>query len=149
MKVQDIMTKNPVTCEPTTKLDEVAQLMFTNDCGEIPVIKSKETPELVGVITDRDICCRAVAQGKNPATVPVSECMTSPVFTVTAQTEISEICKKFSEKEIRRLPVVDNKNCVIGIVSVADLAERAPEQYAREILSQCARPNGPTQIPAH
>lgn len=149
MNVQDIMTKKPVTCEPTTKLDRVANLMATHDCGEIPVIKSKDTPELIGVITDRDICCRAVAQGKNPATVPVSECMSSPVFTITANTEISDICKKFTEKEIRRLPVVDNKNHVIGIISIADLAERAPEQYAREILSQCARPSSSSQIPAH
>lgn len=149
MNVEDIMTKRPITCEPTTKLDEVAELMLKNDCGEIPVIKSKENPELVGVITDRDICCRAVAQGKNPATIPASECMSSPVFTITPKTELSSVCQTFSTKEVRRLPVVDAKNHVIGIVSVADLAERAPEQYAREILSQSSRTSGSAQISAH
>lgn len=134
MNVKEIMTKNPATCLPSSKLQEVAKLMVDNSCGEVPVIKSKDNPELVGVITDRDICCRAIAEGKNPSTTQVSEVMSSPVFTITADTDLAKTCKTFGEKEVRRLPVVDKKNHVIGILSLADLAERAPEQYAREIL---------------
>jgi len=134
MNVKEIMTKNPATCLPTTKLSEVAKLMVNNSCGEIPVVRSMENPELVGVVTDRDICCRAVAEGKNPATTTCSDVMSSPVFTVTADSDIARTCKTFSEKEVRRLPVVDKKNHIIGILSLADLAEHAPEQYAREIL---------------
>jgi CBS-domain-containing membrane protein len=60
--------------------------------------------------------------------------MSSPVFTITADTDVARTCKTFGEREVRRLPVVDKKNHIIGILSLADLAERAPEQYAREIL---------------
>jgi CBS domain-containing protein len=134
MNVKEIMTKNPATCLPSAKLSEAAKLMLDNSCGEIPVIKAKDNPELVGVVTDRDICCRAVAEGKNPSTTSVSDVMSSPVFTITADTDVAKSCKTFSDKEVRRLPVVDKKNHVIGILSLADLAEHAPEQYAREIL---------------
>jgi CBS-domain-containing membrane protein len=113
--------------------------MAENSCGEIPVVKSKEDPELVGVITDRDICCRAVATGKNPAQVPASEVMSSPVFSITADLDITKSCKTFSDKEVRRLPVVDKKNHIIGILSLADLAEKAPEQFARELLRNAGR----------
>jgi CBS domain-containing protein len=134
MNVKEIMTKNPATCVPTAKLDEVAKLMVQHDCGEIPVVRSKDNPELVGVITDRDICCRVVAVGKNPANTSVSEVMSSPVFTLNADTDVSRSCKTFGEKEVRRLPVVDKQNHVIGILSLADVAEKAPEQFARELL---------------
>jgi CBS domain-containing protein len=139
MNVKEIMTKNPATCLPNAKLDEVAKLMVAHDCGEIPVIRSKEDPQLVGVITDRDICCRAIAAGKNPQNVLASEVMSSPVFTITADQELAKSCKTFSEKEVRRLPVVDKKNHVIGILSLSDLAEHAPEQFAKEVLRNAGR----------
>lgn len=139
MNVKEIMTKNPTTCLPTSKLDEVAKLMADHSCGEIPVVKSRDNPELVGVITDRDICCRAIATGKNPSHVSVGEIMSSPVFTITADQDLAKSCKTFSDKEVRRLPVVDQKNHVIGILSLADLAERAPEQFAREVLRNAGK----------
>jgi CBS domain-containing protein len=139
MNVKEIMTKNPTTCLPTAKLNEVAKLMADHSCGEIPVVKSKDNPELVGVITDRDICCRAIATGKNPANVSASEVMSSPVFTITADQDLAKSCKTFSDKEVRRLPVVDKKNHVIGILSLTDLAERAPEQFAREVLRSAGK----------
>jgi CBS domain-containing protein len=134
MKAQEIMTKNPALCMATTKLDEVARLMVDSDCGEIPVVRSKEKAELLGVITDRDITCRAVALGKNPSTTPASEIMSSPAVTVSPETDLMQCCKLFEEKEIRRLPVVDQKGHCIGILSLTDVAEKAPEQYARELL---------------
>lgn len=144
MNVKEIMTKNPTTCLPTAKLSEVAKLMAEHSCGEIPVVKSREEPELVGVITDRDICCRAVATGKNPGQVSASEVMSSPVFSVTADQDITKSCKTFSDKEVRRLPVVDKKNHIIGILSLADLAEKAPEQYAREVLRNAGKSTSAT-----
>jgi CBS domain-containing protein len=148
MNVKEVMTKTPACCLPTTKLDEVARLMVDNDCGEIPVIRSKDKPELVGVITDRDICTRAVALGKSTSATTANECMTSPVFTVTADTDLTQACKLFEQKEVRRLPVVDAKHHVIGIVSLADLVERAPEQYAREVLRYASKSTG-GGAPAH
>lgn len=136
MKAQDLMTKNPILCTATTKLKDVAQMMVESDCGEIPIVRSKETAELLGVITDRDICCRAVATGKDPSTTTANEIMSSPAVTVSPETDISQCYKLFEEREIRRLPVVDTRGHCVGIVSLSDVAEKAPEQYARELLRQ-------------
>jgi len=134
MKAQDIMTKNPTLCIANTKLDEVARMMVESDCGEIPVVRSKEKAELLGVVTDRDICCRAVAPGKNPSQTSASDIMSSPAVTVSPDADISQCCKLFEEREIRRLPVVDQRGHCVGIISLSDVAEKAPEQYARELL---------------
>lgn len=149
MNVKDIMTKNPITCLPTANLEEVAKLMADNNCGEIPVIRAKDNPELLGVITDRDICCRAVAKGRNPSSTKVSDCMTSPVFTISSDSDITKTCRTFEEKEVRRLPVVDKKSHLIGIISLADIAESAPEQYAKEILRHAGKASGATGAAAH
>lgn len=149
MNVKDIMTKNPTTCLPTANLEEVAKLMADNNCGEIPVVRAKDIPELLGVITDRDICCRAVAQGKNPSVTKVSDCMTSPVFTISPESDLVKTCRTFEEKEVRRLPVVDKNSHLIGIISLADVAESAPEQYAKEILRHAGKASGVTGATAH
>jgi CBS domain-containing protein len=134
MKAQDIMTKNPTLCVANTKLDEVARMMAESDCGEIPIVRSKDTAELLGVVTDRDICCRAVATGKSPSQTSASDIMSSPAVTVSPDTEISQCYKLFEEREIKRLPVVDQRGHCVGIISLSDVAEKAPEQYARELL---------------
>ena len=134
MKAQDIMTKNPALCVATTTLDEVARMMVENDCGEIPVVRSKDKAELLGVVTDRDICCRAVATGKSPSQTSASDIMSSPAVTVSPETDISHCYKLFEQREIKRLPVVDQRGHCVGIISLSDVAEKAPEQYARELL---------------
>lgn len=149
MKAQEIMTKNPSLCTATTKLDEVARLMVDSDCGEIPVVRSKEKAELLGVVTDRDITCRAVAQGKNPSNTSASEVMSSPAVTVSPETDLVQCCKLFEEKEIRRLPVVDQKGHCVGIISLTDVAEKAPEQYARELLRHATRGTSGARPAAH
>ena len=79
---RDVMTPNPVCCSPETTLDQVARLMRQNDCGEIPILDSADHP--IGVVTDRDIVCRVVADGKNPMAHTAETCMTQSVVTVLA-----------------------------------------------------------------
>jgi CBS domain-containing protein len=140
MIVKDIMSYNPAVCLTSTSLSEVARLMVRHECGEIPVVKSHASKEVIGVITDRDICCRAIAADKNPQTTHAGEFMSSPVFTISADTDLSKALKVFEEKEVRRLPVVDKSNNCVGVLSLADIAEKAPELYAREILRGTSRP---------
>lgn len=149
MKAQEIMTKNPTLCLATTTLDEVARLMAEGDCGEIPIVRSKDKAELLGVITDRDITCRAVAEGKDPASTQASEVMSSPAVTVTPDTDLMQCCKLFEEREIRRLPVVDQRGHCVGIVSLTDVAEKAPEQYARELLRYASKSAARPSASAH
>src|SRR5262245_59663836 len=137
---RDLMTDAPACCSPETTLDQVAKMMVENDCGEIPIVDRADRP--IGVITDRDIVCRVVAEGKNPMGYTVDTCMTVPVRTVSVDTPIEEILELMECKQIRRVPVVDKDGCCMGIISQAVLvAVSAPRQTA-ELLSQISRDTG-------
>ncbi len=139
MKVKDIMTRDPYCCISGTTLQFVARMMLDCDCGEIPVVNNEVELKPIGVITDRDIVCRAVAQGKNPLDMTAGECMTQPCITVKPETIIEECCKILEEKKIRRIPVVDEKGCCCGIVSQADIATHHLTNQIAEILEEVSQ----------
>jgi CBS domain-containing protein len=136
---RDIMTSDPVYCTPDTGLHEVAKLMVEYDCGEIPVVERID-PEIedilrpVGVITDRDITCRAVAQGKNALEMTVGECMTTPCVTLPENSGVEHCCAVLEQYQIRRAPVVDRDGRLCGIVSQADIARSAPNEQLGDVL---------------
>ena len=111
---REIMTPAPQCCSGETTLNEVANLMVQADCGEIPVVDASN--RLIGVITDRDIVCRAVAKGKNPTGVTASETMSEPVVCVNEDTSIDDVMAVMEENQIRRVPVVDADGCCCGII---------------------------------
>lgn len=123
MLVKEVMTPSPTCCRPTDKLDQVARLMLDHDCGEIPVC---DGPNIVGVITDRDITTRAVALGKTPVAVPASDVMTRSVYTIHENEKIAVALEMMEDKLVRRLPVVDESGKLVGIVSQADIVAKAP-----------------------
>src|SRR4029450_10428546 len=99
-----------------------ARQMASHDCGEIPIVESAQSHKLVGVITDRDIVCRAVAQGRNPLELKAKECMSSPVITASAEANLEEVCQLMEEHQIRRVPVIDAGGRALGgVVSQAYL----------------------------
>ena len=134
IKVRSIMTMNPACCTSDTKLADVAKLMTEHDCGEIPVVNNHEEKKLVGVITDRDICCRAVAQGLNPAAMNAKDCMSSPAITVGMDFPIEECMELMENKQIRRVPVIDDRGCCCGMVSIADIARKTEEWTTGSIV---------------
>jgi CBS domain-containing protein len=138
MKVSELMTPDPVCCTPETTIEDVARMMRANDCGEIPVVQSAQTRRLVGVITDRDVVCRAVADGKAPATTNVSACMSTPVVTVGPDTSLEDCRTLMEEHQIRRVPVV-NGNDICGIVSQADIAVKAPASATGELVREVSK----------
>jgi CBS-domain-containing membrane protein len=102
------------------------------DCGEIPVVDGRDTMRPVGVITDRDIACRAVAANKNVATTTVSECMTSPCVSIGPDASLDACCAVMERYQIRRVLVTDQEGRCCGIVSQADIAnKRVPGQHGR------------------
>ncbi|MFN7142535.1 MAG: CBS domain-containing protein [Myxococcota bacterium] len=141
MRVKDIMTPAPVCCTTDTPLDQVARMMVEHHCGCIPVVRDPESRHLVGVVTDRDIVCRALAQGVNPLEVGVQECMTSaPLITTTPEATLGECLAAMERHLLRRLPVVDpNGNCV-GIVAQADVVRAAPQADAAEMVRTVSQP---------
>ncbi len=141
MEVKDIMTKNPACCTPDTNLQEVARLMVEHDCGESPVVESKQSMKLVGVITDRDITCRSVAVGKNPLELTAGDCMSSPCVTVTPEMSVESCCQTMEENQVRRVPVVDKSGACCGIVSQADIAQHASKQETGKVVKGVSLPN--------
>lgn len=140
MKVSELMTRDPACCTPATSIRDVAQLMMKHDCGEIPVIRAGDDRKLVGVITDRDIVCRAVAKGKNPLDATAETCMSSPVVTVTPDTNLEDCLGLMEKHQIRRVPVVDRDDACCGIVSQADVAARAPAPKTAELVKEVSKP---------
>lgn len=122
MLIKDVMTPNPTCCNPNDTLDTVAKLMLEHDCGEIPVCDGNT---LIGVVTDRDITCRAVATGKPVLTVPVRDVMTRNVYSVAQDDKIEAALDLMEEKMVRRLPVVNHIGMVTGIISLADIIAKA------------------------
>jgi CBS domain-containing protein len=139
MKLTEIMTKNPVTCEPRTPLSEVAKMMCDNDCGEIPVVADRRSLRPVGVVTDRDIACRVVGKGRNALELTAGDCMSGPCVVASQDSDVDECARMLEQKRIRRVPVVDGDGRCVGIVSQADLALRADAGLAGEVVREVSR----------
>ena len=140
-QVKEIMTENPACCTPDTPVREVARMMVEHDCGEIPVVQDQQSRKPVGVVTDRDICCRVVAEGKDPKETTADDCMTTPCVTVSADADVDECCRVMEEKQIRRVPVVDESGRCCGIVAQADLATKRSGERAAGVVEQVSQPN--------
>jgi CBS domain-containing protein len=142
MTVQEIMTTNVACCAPDTRLNQVARMMVEHDCGEIPVADT--AGKVVGVVTDRDICCRAVAHDCNPCDISAAEIMSAPVVTAHAAMSLERCAQLMEENQIRRIPVVDEKGVCYGIVSQADIACKSSgkvEEIVREISQPTHSPS--------
>jgi CBS domain-containing protein len=137
---RDVMTADPVCCSPSTSLDKVARLMATNNCGQIPILDALGRP--VGVITDRDIICRVVAQGQNPRDFTAEMIMSEPVFTVGIDAPLDVAVSLMEEHQVRRLPVLDTDGCCAGIIAQADIASIGQARVTAELLSQISRDSG-------
>lgn len=135
----DLMTKEPCCCTPETSLKDVAEMMVKYDCGEIPVVDALETKRIVGVITDRDICCRALGKGLNPLTLTAAEVMTFPAVTASLSMSAKDCCKIMERHRIRRLPVVDDYEKVCGIISLADIVSKETP-FTVEVMREISKP---------
>ena len=128
MQVEHLMTKQVRSCSPADTLERAAQLMWDGDCGCLPVCEGNGINRVVGVITDRDICMAALFQGKSLHDLPVSGAMTQKPWTCKAGDAVGGAEKTMREARIRRLPVVDTRGALIGIIALADLAREAARE---------------------
>jgi CBS domain-containing protein len=119
MKIRDIMISEIETAEPDDTLDEIAILMREQDVGAIPVV---ENGELIGIVTDRDIVVRCIAEGRDPAEVAVDEILTGDLHTIEPEAEVEQARRIMAEHHIRRLPVVE-RGMLVGMVSLIDERE--------------------------
>jgi CBS domain-containing protein len=134
---RDVMTADPVCCSPTTTLDKIARLMAQNNCGQIPILDQSGRP--VGVVTDRDIICRVVANGVDPRDRTAASCMSEPVFAVDVDAPIDRVVMMMEEHQVRRLPVLDGDGCCAGIISQADIVSIGQPAMTSELLTEISR----------
>jgi CBS domain-containing protein len=139
MNVKDLMTPDPACCTPDTSLSEVARMMVSHDCGEIPVVASTSDMRPVGVVTDRDIVVRILASSINPLEKTARDCMSTPAITVSLETGLDECCDLMESHQVRRLPVIDNDGILVGIVAQADVALIAGSGTAGEVVKQVSQ----------
>ncbi|SFH26024.1 CBS domain-containing protein [Nitrosospira sp. Nsp14] len=137
-KISEVMSSDVQTISPDATIEEAAQEMRDGDFGLVPVA---EDEELLGVITDRDIAIRAVAEGRDPSTL-VREIMSEEVVWASEDDSVEDAARIMSDHQIRRLPVVDAEQRLVGIVSLGDFAvDSADIQLVVEALSDISRPS--------
>ena len=140
MKAREIMTENPRCVTPDTSVQEAAQMMKREDTGVLPVVEASNSRRLVGVVTDRDIAIRVVAEGRPSATV--REVMSAGVRTARENDNVEDVMRLMADEQIRRVPVVDDSGSVVGIVSQADLVREASDKRAEHTIEQISQPGG-------
>ncbi|HEY3884039.1 MAG TPA: CBS domain-containing protein [Vicinamibacterales bacterium] len=131
MTVKDIMTSNVKSCDENTDLATAAKLMWDGDCGIVPVVNDQK--RIVGVITDRDICIAAATRAADPATIQVRDAMSRPVRTCAHTDDVRNVLTALRDRRVRRLPVVDEQNRLVGVISMNDLVARAECRRGAEL----------------
>jgi len=141
MKISELMTRDVETIQPDQTAQEAAKFMLRADAGSIPVTEGER---LIGMITDRDIAVRGVAEGRGPDT-PVRELMTDGIVCASIDEDVEAVAQKMSDAQVRRLPVIDEQQKLCGIVSLGDLARETETEAAHEALEGVSQPGGQHQ----
>jgi CBS domain-containing protein len=143
MKVREAMTANPVCCLPTDSAQKVAKALCENDVGSIPVVTDQQSRTLIGVITDRDLCCTVIAGGLDART-PIEKFVSLNPVTCRDGENLDSCERLMQEHQIRRIPIVDGEGHVIGIVSQADLALKEKPEKVAKTVAEVSKPEGST-----
>jgi CBS domain-containing protein len=131
-KCSEVMTSKPVSCVPDDVVARAAKLMKVGSIGAIPVIEDEKSMKLVGIVTDRDLALHIVAEGRDAKSTKVGAVMTGNVVTCLAEDDLQMALDAMALHQLRRIPVVDSQNKLVGIIAQADVATRAhqPEKTA-------------------
>ncbi len=141
-KCSEVMTKNPICCLPDDMVAGVAELMKSENIGSVPVIENEQTKKLIGIVTDRDLTIKIVAGGLDAKSTKVAIVMTHKVIACRTDDDLQKALDAMAEHQLRRIPVVDNDNKVVGIIAQAYVATRVdqPEKTA-EMVKEISQPN--------
>ena len=138
MKISEVMTTDVQTVTPDQSAREAAKFMLRAEAGSIPVT---DGGRVIGMITDRDIAVRGVAEGRGPDT-PVRDLMTDHIICARQDDNVDDVAQRMSQQQVRRLPVLDEEERLVGIVSLGDLAREARGEEAHQALEGVSQPGG-------
>jgi CBS domain-containing protein len=138
---REVMTSNPVCCTADDTVDKVAQMMRNEDVGPVPVVESIETKRLIGIVTDRDLALKVVAEGRDPRSTRVAEVMTVGITTCHPSDDLQVALDAMAANQVRRIPVVDESGAIIGIIAQADVAIRTDDtRQTGEMVEEISKP---------
>jgi len=141
-KCSDIMTEDVVFCLPNDPVSKVAQLMKKEDIGPVLIVDNERTKTLIGIVTDRDLALKVVGERRDPQNTIVEEVMTSKLVTCRADDDVEQAMKAMAQYQLRRIPVVDDKMRLVGIISQADVATRVDEpERTAEVVKEISQEN--------
>lgn len=123
-KCKKIMTKKLICCLPTDTVEKAAGLMKSENIGSIPVIENKRTKKLIGIVTDRDLTLRILAGGPNTSSTKVEAVMTQNIVACLAEDDLQKALDAMAEHQLRRIPIINGDNKILGIIAQADVATR-------------------------
>ena len=123
-KCKEVMTKDPVCCLPNNLVSEAAELMRKDHIGSIPVIENEQSKKLIGIVTDRDLALKVVADGLDAKSTKVEVVMTHKVITRRSNDDLQKALDSMAKYQLRRIPIVDKDNKILGIIAQADVATR-------------------------
>ncbi len=135
-KVREVMTASPTTIQPSTTVVEAARLMRDEDVGPLPIA---EGDRLVGMLTDRDIVVRAIADNKDPKTTTAGEVASKQLVTIDPEQTIDEAARLMAQHQVRRLPVAEEDGRIVGIVAQADVAVAATPEAAGQVVEEISK----------
>jgi CBS domain-containing protein len=134
-QVRDVMTQNPTSCNPSATVVDAAKVMASEDVGSVPVVKDGR---LAGVVTDRDIVVRVLAEGRDPNSTTVGEIASSDLETVSPDDDLNTALRKMASSKVRRLPVVDGDE-LVGIVAQADVARQGNDSKTGQVVEEISK----------
>ncbi len=127
MTCTEVMTKDPIHCIPSDTVARVAKVMKIENVGVLPVCESRSNRKVVGIITDRDLVLHVLADGRDPNKAPVDDVMTRTVYTCQADDDFERVLEVMSQKQVRRVPIVDKAGDLVGIIGQAEIVARVKE----------------------
>ena len=141
-KCSDVMTKNVVYCSPNDTIVEVAELMKREDIGPVLIVDNDQSRTLVGIVTDRDIVLKVIAEGRDPNSTRVGDVMSKKLVTCHADDDIDQAMSAMAQFQLRRIPVVEDNMKLVGIISQADVATRVDEPgKTAEVVKEISQEN--------
>jgi len=139
MQARDAMTKDPVCCTLDATIAQVARMMVDRDCGAIPVVDDLVARRPIGIITDRDIVVRTLANGLDPLGMSVQACMTAPAVTLLDDARLDECMELLELGQIRRVIVIDHAGACVGIIAQADIARFASKRETGDLVREVSK----------
>jgi CBS domain-containing protein len=141
--IRDIMTREVESAQPDMTIQDAARMMKSNDIGALPVCEGRK---VVGMVTDRDITIRGVADGKDPASTRVGEVMSRQVFSVKEDARLAEAERLMHDQQLRRLPVVNGEGDLVGFLAMAKVAQAESSEQAGKVIKGVSKPSKPAPM---